>query len=48
MSAYLASRVNNLGREFLPSAFDEATERILNCGIVALDEVALHKLHGER
>lgn len=48
MSAYLASRVNNLGREFLPSAFDEATKRVLDCGIIALDEVAFHKLHRER
>lgn len=44
---YLPCRVYDLRRKVLALVFDHATERVLDGGVVALDEVAVHKLHGQ-
>ena len=48
MSAYLARCVNYLRREILTAVHNDLAERVLNSGIVAVHEVSIHELHGER
>ena len=48
MSAYLTRGVDNLCREVLIAVLDDLAECVLDGGIVAVHEVSVHELHGER
>ena len=48
MSKYLAGGVDDLRSILLPSVLDSLAEGVLNCGIVALDEMAVDESNGER
>ena len=47
-SAYLTRGVDYFCGEVLTSIFDDATEGVLDCRIVALHEVPVHELYRER
>lgn len=47
MSSYLACSVHNLSGIVLALVLDDSTKRILNCRVVALDEVMVDKSYGE-
>lgn len=40
---YLSSGIDDLSRIILPIVFDDSAECVLNCGVVAFDEVVLHE-----
>lgn len=46
--AYLSSSIYNLSGVVLAIVFDNSTESILNCGVVALHEMMLDKADCER
>ena len=48
LNAYLARRIYNLGSKIMLTVFDHFAEGILDSGIVAVYEVAVHELHRER
>ena len=45
---YLASGIDNLGCIVLPFVANDLAERVLDSGIVALDEVTVYELDRER
>lgn len=47
-SAYLTRRVDDFSCELLPAMFDHLAERILDGGVIALDEMSLNELNRER
>jgi len=48
LGAYLTRGVNNLSSIVLTAIFDRFAERVLNCWIVAVYKVPLHKSYRER
>ena len=48
MQAYLAGSIDNLGRVVLRLVADHFAEGVFDGGVVALDEVAVDELDGER
>lgn len=44
--SYLTGGVDDLGGIVLALEFDDLAEGVLDGGVVALDEVAIDKLHG--
>ena len=48
IATYLAGRVDDLASIVLALVADNLAKRVLDRGIVALDEVAVHKLDRER
>jgi hypothetical protein len=44
----LACRVDNLGRKVLALVLDHLAKRVLDRGVVAVDEVAVHEPHRQR
>ena len=44
---YLTSSVDNLRRKVLALVPDDFAECVLDCRVVALDEVAVDELHGQ-
>ncbi len=47
LNAYLARGVDNLGRKVLSAVSDHFAESVLDGGIVAVYEMAVHELHRE-
>jgi hypothetical protein len=48
ISTHLASSINDLSGVFLALILDNLAEGILNRGVVAFHEMAVHELHRER